>query len=220
MLALAAVQDPATRQANKLELIHITNELMPSGKPAFLEMVRYPKVSALVQEMGEPIVLLILSTMVRDFCGSVNVSRNMNEDQMLEAAAMLLNECGNFRLEDYTVMFAMAKKGQLVKFYERIDLEVITAILDAYWEKRQEAGRKAQEEEDQSLEGLGPVGRSVDDMHPQDAKLMSIGDGIAGALHEMKDRLREHVPGINYDQAKKQIAGNPNYKNNYTPPQQ
>jgi hypothetical protein len=42
-----------------------------------------------------------------DFCSSINVLRNMNEDQMIEAAAMLIAECGNFRLEDYVMMFSM-----------------------------------------------------------------------------------------------------------------
>lgn len=171
----------------------VVNELMPAGKPDYLGVISYPKICDLLKVENQVDMLILVSTLVRDFCSGVNVARNMNEDQILEAAAMLLNECGNFRLEDYAVMFSMAKKGQLVKFYERIDLEVITAIVDAYWIHRNKAAQEAQEQEANSLQGLGPSLRIEDGMNPQDAKLMRLGDGLAGALSNLKIQLREKL---------------------------
>jgi len=224
ILALGAPnQDPETRQANKLALIQITNELMPGGKPNYLQVVKFPPVASLVGQMGEPAVLLILSIMVRDFCGSLNVVRNMNEDQILEAAAMLLNECDNFRLEDYTMMFALAKKGDLVKIYDRIDLQVITAILDAYWERRHKAGQEARDADvqaetqvfhpDAGKEMIFVEGVGYQEKPNEDSKL----DNVAGAIGELTRKLRENSPGISEAEARQQITKNPNYKNNHKP---
>lgn len=125
----------------RAEIFRITAELMPAGKPNYTAVIRYPKISDLVQELGEPVMGTILSEIIRQFCASLNVARNMNAQQIVEAAAMLLNECDNFRLEDYVVMFQMAKRGDLgVNFYERIDIETIARIMDAFWDRRHDAG--------------------------------------------------------------------------------
>lgn len=98
---------------------------------------------------------------------------------MIEASAMLLDECDNIRLEDYTMMFALAKRGGLIKIYDRIDLQVISDIFDAYWIKRMTAAEKAREEavnrqESQSLmprltrsddfEGFARLGSAITDI--------------------------------------------------------
>jgi hypothetical protein len=88
-------------------------------------------------------MLALVTIMVKDFCNSVNVVRNMTEDQMIECAAMLLDECGNFRMEDYLMMFNMAKRGQLVKIFDRLDITVVTQMLDEYWAIRHKAGEEA-----------------------------------------------------------------------------
>lgn len=135
-----------------MSLISLVNELMPAGQCNYLTVVKYPPVAALIAQEGYKKMLAVMVILVKEFCSAFNVVRNMNEDQMIDAGAMLLEECGNFRLEDYVMMFQLAKKGNLVKIYDRIDLQTITAILDAYWLKRNEAGLKAQESEYQSLE--------------------------------------------------------------------
>ena len=222
ILALGAPnQDPETRQANKLALIQITNELMPGGKPNYLQVVKFPPVASLVGQMGEPAVLLNLSIMVREFFGSLIVVRNMNEVQILEAAAMLLNECDNFRLEDYTMMFALARKGDLVKIYDRIDLQVITAILDAYWERRHKAGQEARDADvmaeaqvfhpDAGKEMIFVEGVGYQEKPNEHSKL----DNVAGAIGELARQLRANNPGISEAEARQQINKNPNYKNNH-----
>lgn len=224
ILAIGAPnQDQETRQANKLALIQITNELMPAGKPNYLQVTKFPPVAALVGQLGEPAVLLLLSIMVRDFCGSLNVVRNMNEDQILEAAAMLLNECDNFRLEDYTMMFALARKGDLVKIYDRIDLQVITAIMDAYWERRHRAGLEARDADvtaegqvfhaDEGKEMIFVEGVGYQEKPNEYGKL----DNVAGAIGELTRQLRDNSPGLSEAEARQQITKNPNYKNNHKP---
>lgn len=133
------------RSEAKMDLVLLTNELMPKGKPDLIGVVKYPMIQELVKTEGRRKMLGILVLMVKDFCASINVVRNMNEEQMIDAAAMLLEECDNFRLEDYVMMFTMAKKGELVKIYDRIDIQLISQIMDEYWSRRREAGRIARD---------------------------------------------------------------------------
>lgn len=136
---------------------------MPRGTPNFLQVINYPMISQLTSEHGDKTMLKVLFLLVKDFCSSLNVVRNMTEDQMIEAAAMLINECGNFRMEDYVMMFSMAKKGELVKIFDRIDLQVVNAIMDEYWRHRYQAGSKETESEINRLDALGPGIRGADE---------------------------------------------------------
>lgn len=218
---------PATKADGKMELLAITNDLMPKGVPNLLSVVKYAKIEELVVSEGKSSMMKVLFLLVKDFCSSMNLIRNMNEDQMIEAAAMLLEECGNFRLEDYVMMFSMAKKGQFpkIKILDRMDIQIITQILDAYWEKRNEAGTKAQEFEFTDTERLI-------EQNPIDSKNLMWNDtkgyievatyadkmvSAATAFGRMGNLLRENkLVDLDVAAAKKQITANPNYKNNYT----
>jgi hypothetical protein len=191
MLALGRDDlEPKERTANKMAYLQITKELMPAGKPEFLTVVKYPKINDLVQERGEPVIMLILAVMIRDFCATMNVVRNMNEDQILEAAAMLLNEAGNFRLEDYTVMFAMAKKGQLFEVRDRIDLQVITAIADAYYAQRRDAKINMQDQEVERMEAQRPVHRPLATIEDRMNDRFTT---VAGAFSELKNVIKTKI---------------------------
>ena len=128
------------RSDAKMDLVARVSELMPAGKPNFISIPKYPAIVTLIESEGKKKMLAIMVLLVKDFCASLNVVRNMNEDQMIEAGSLLLDECGNFRLEDYVTMFSLAKRGGLVKIYDRIDLQVITDMLDEYWKRRKKAG--------------------------------------------------------------------------------
>lgn len=167
--------ESSERSEAKMDLVMRTNELMPAGKPNFLSVPKYPAIAKLVETEGKKKMLMVMILLVKDFCSSMNVVRNMNEDQMIEAGSVLLDECDNFRLEDYVMMFSMAKKGQLpVKVYDRIDIQLISQFMDAYWVQRNNAGNDANEEEyrkteeatgsyvfgewaDSTIRGQGPV---------------------------------------------------------------
>ena len=108
---------------------------------------------------------------------------------MIESASMLIDECGNFRLQDYTMMFTMAKRGQLVKIRDRIDISVITQLLDEYWKRRNFAGMKLQESE--ILERLGPSSRLIDNLHPLDTKISNSVNNLAITFGYLKSKLME-----------------------------
>lgn len=130
-----------------MELVAMTGAIMPQGNPAFAIVRQFPTIAQLINEYGRKTMLKAIYLLVKDLCGSLNVVRNMNDDQMIEAAAMLLDECDNFRLEDYTMMFALGKRGHLVKIMDRVDIETIGKMLDVYYDRRKEAGYRLQQQE-------------------------------------------------------------------------
>lgn len=141
--------DPADVEARtgaKMALIEKSSQLVPQGEPAFPIIRQRPAIQVLLQEHGRKPLLKALYLLIRDFCSSVNVVRNMSEDQQLEAAAAMLDEAGNFRLEDYAAMFTLAKRGKLVKILDRVDMQIIGQMISAYDERR--ANYAARETED------------------------------------------------------------------------
>lgn len=179
----------------KLEIVKVANELMPAGDPRYLEIVKYPKITDLVVQTGENGMILLISALIRDFCGAFNIVRNMNAEQIVEAAAMLLFEAGNFRLEDYVMMFAMAKRGELYEVRDRIDIQVITAIADKYWGRRHLSAVRFENEQAGHLEGLGPakdqIQYSADTGITTEVHKLDKVNGFGLALMQMKENYKE-----------------------------
>jgi hypothetical protein len=211
------IKTETDKTAGKMELLEITRQLMPAGKPAFLEVVKYPMIRVLAEQHGRKLLMAVLVMAVKDFCASLNVVRNMNEDQMIEAAAMLLDECGNFRLEDYVMMFTMAKRGQLIKIYDRLDLQVIGLMMDEYWCRRKAVADAMIEDEVNHYDSLGQVQHSIEDMPPEQAKMIGAIEGITAGFSAFSTGLKENK-ALSEDEARKQIKVNPNFKNPYQKP--
>lgn len=170
-----------------MDLMLRVSELMPDGRPDFQNVISYTMIRDVVKIHGKKPTLAVLCIMVKDFAASINVVRNLNEDQVIEIAGMLLDECDNFRMEDYVMMFSMAKRGKLVKIYDRLDISVITEMMDRYWEIRHKEGVKMQEEEVNKIENFAPVHR--DNPNPQDKRLTESFNGLAGAMGELKNQF-------------------------------
>lgn len=194
--SLLLMEIPEQKMKGKMEMIAISRYLMPGGRPRYTEVVKYPMVKDLAKSEGNNTMLKLLLLIIRDFCNSVNVVRNMNDDQMIESASMLLDECDNFRLEDYVMMFSMAKRGDLVKIFDRLDISVITAIMDEYWIRRKRAAKEIQEQPVERLDSLGNTVTKKELLHPQDAKLMDSGDRLAGMLGDLKKLLTQDMETI------------------------
>lgn len=177
----------------KIDFLSQCSTLLPKGIPDYLSVVKYPKLEMLIFDKGRKEVHVIVTLLVKDFCASLNVVRNMTEEQMIDAANMLVDECDNFRLEDYVIMFQMAKKGELVKIYDRIDLQLITDILDAYWVKRHEAGEKEIVEEVNHFDSLGSSIKLAENIHPKDREMLSLAEGIGTYFSGLKDFVESEI---------------------------
>jgi len=147
-------------KVDKMELANIVHRLMPEGAPDFANIINYPKVSDLAKGNYKA-TAFVLTSLMRDFCSSFNVVRNMNEDQIIEAALHLIDEADNFRLEDFVIMFSLAKKGKLdVKIMDRIDIDVINRIWDCYYTKRENAKHEIDQKRIEREEGVVFAGRT------------------------------------------------------------
>ena len=131
-----------------------SNDLMPEGKPDFENIVHYPSIKQLSQkdQKGTKVVRAMINTIVTYFCNSLNLKWAMNEIQILEVSCMLLEECDNYRIEDYIMMFSLAKRGKLIKIYDRMDIELICKIREAYQLLRQQEGEKAYQKIEEELQ--------------------------------------------------------------------
>jgi len=199
-----------------MELVCLTSELMPEGRADFTGVIKYPMIKSLVKSEGKKRMLALIVLLVKDFCSSVNVVRNMNEDQMIETAQMLLDECDNFRMEDFVMMFSMAKRGKFhpeVKIMDRIDIQLVAAIMDCYWEQRRAAGNRAHEEEVKRLESFGNTMRIEESMNVQDQQLLRSSEGLQSAIEQLRSGLTRtmtedeakadiHKPPVSYEYGK------------------
>lgn len=188
MECLIRTEIPDQRDDAKMELIVSTSKLLPAGKPDFATVATRPAIAVLAQDHGTKTMRKVILLQVRSFCNSINVVRNMTEDQQIEAAAYLLDECGDMRLEDYQVMFAMAKRGELVKILDRIDIQVIAQILEAYWEKRNAFANKTQDAwySDHDFKPSPRVSKEIDP-----AKLQEAMKQLDGMLNQWQGEVEE-----------------------------
>ncbi len=112
---------------------------------------------------------------------------------MIEAANMLLEECDNFRLEDYVMMFQMGKRGELFDVHDRIDLQVITAMLDEYWNKRHAAAEDEITIQVNHLDTLGNPEKLQQQVSLQDAKLLELSSVYSTTMGRMKDFFEPRI---------------------------
>lgn len=208
----------------KMGLTLITGELMPSGKPDFLSVKQYTPIVMLVKQgaVAKPTMMKLLLILLKDFCMSMNVAHNMNEMQMIETAGMLLDECDNFRIEDFVMMFAMAKRGQLGKLMHSIDMQVISKMMDEYYKLRRLAGERAYEDEYKQFEAMAPEPyertpeqQAAWEMILQTAKALKSEDerGDIAARDAMMKESKEYWArqaaglGVNIDEIRKEFEG-------------
>lgn len=179
---------------------------MPAGKPDLIGVVKYPTIAQHLETVPRKNIRAVLFFLVNDFCKSVNVVRNMTEDQMIDTASFLLDECGNYRIEDYVMMFTMAKRGQLVKILDRVDIQIVGQLRDAYDCMRYNAGERHREEQ------LKMIGREVPILHEDedeksrrfDEAMNNFKKMVEEEKHEQEIKRKEKLKTI-HDNNKKRI---------------
>lgn len=125
---------------------------MPEGNPDFARLRQFPMVKQLAHDVGKLQIQTALVALITNFCRSINVVRNMGEDQVIECAMYLLDECKDFTMEDYLIMFTMAKRGKLGAILDHVDVLVIAEIHGQYIRHRVQGFRRIQEEERKQLQ--------------------------------------------------------------------
>ncbi|KQT17405.1 hypothetical protein ASG31_08315 [Chryseobacterium sp. Leaf404] len=90
------------------------------------------------QKAGENELIKSIFLIIRRFNDLVNVSRKLNEDQMIALAADFYERFSGESLEDVMLFFKMARNGDFGDIY-RLDSIVILAWVPQYLEKKIEA---------------------------------------------------------------------------------
>ena len=160
ILKLEAPTDNEKSQA-KLRLANIAMDLMPAGVVDFDKLKECAPIKSLVEGIGKTEMQTLLFLLISNFCKSINVVRNMGEDQMIECAMYLLDECKDYTMEDYVVMFAMAKRGKIGNVMDHLDIEVVAEMHAEYAARRRTHFKTAQDKAereayDKKVAGLGP----------------------------------------------------------------
>lgn len=126
---------------------------MPGGEPDFASLINRSSLRDVAKVSGVSQTKAMISILVKGFCSSLNVVRNMNQVQLMECVVYLMDECRDFTMEDYLIMFTMAKRGKLGTVMDHVDIEVIADIHLEYIRHRQaafktinDAARKMQRE--------------------------------------------------------------------------
>lgn len=157
------------------------------GNPNFLLHFKRPSIEFLRARMEEKQLMKVLYLVVSDFCRSINVAQNMNEDQVLEACYWLLTDSRSFWIEDYILMFDLVKKGKLVKIYNRIDRFVISEIREAYWQLRHDTMHQRYLD---WYNKVSPEGRDSDYSRSDERKMDSGLNKLSGIINDMKNKMK------------------------------
>ncbi len=123
----------------RVELLSEVSRLIPGGEPDFAELANRSSLKDVAKVSGKSQTIALISLMVKNFCSSLNIVRSMNQDQLLECAIYLMDECRDFTMEDYLIMFTMAKRGKLGTVMDHVDIKVIADIHLEYIRHRQAA---------------------------------------------------------------------------------
>jgi hypothetical protein len=148
---------------NKMSLIELSSDLMPKGKPDFKQITAARTIENLlltkeIEKRSE--VRNLLAALIRDFCAAFNFAqgKNLNEVQTVEVACIYLDEVDDYSIEDFVMMFSMAKRG-LIKddgkdvIFDRIDIPILLRIKALYNKIRWEEWDRMNEEELRKKEG-------------------------------------------------------------------
>lgn len=136
--SLEMMAKTGTEFEGKTALCTIVAELMPNNKPDIFTIYHLPTLKQISKDNKNNIIKCLF-LLIKDFCSSFNVVRNMNSTQMIEAANLCFEESVDYRLEDFVLMFSLAKRGKFVTIYDRIDISVIIEIMDKYYVPRAKA---------------------------------------------------------------------------------
>lgn len=185
-----------------MAIVTAARDLMPGGNPDFSIIRARPTIEQMKswpveQGFGPANLHKLLIGLLRNFCNSVNVPRdkNMNEDQMIEAAGFLLDECDNYRIEDYVMMFTLAKRGKLEvgktgRIFDRVDISLIADFKANYELLRQQGEDSIQAEYTRKMEAKTLPDPRDNPNEPDEVKRKRFDDALA-MLKEMRDKARK-----------------------------
>lgn len=201
---IAAIKSLQTN--SKTEFIKYTNSLYNrNGEPDFAEF-KYHRTSILTlsKSLDKSIIISDIYLIIKSFTESLNVKRNMTEDQLIEAAATLFRKTVSDgyleTLEDVVVFFQGCKEGRYGQIMDRIDIQIILSMRENFLNFRHEVNNSILYDDVPSYDRQDNIlsVRDIDDEYKRrasqvkedkDRLLNEKVNKIGSALRNLKDKL-------------------------------
>lgn len=88
---------------------------------------------------GEDAQLAVVVKLINQVVMSFNIGKNMNANQILDAAKEIISDYYFLKIEELKTCFEMGRKGKFGKVYDRVDLMILCEWLAKYDELRNDA---------------------------------------------------------------------------------
>lgn len=121
-----------TQNSDTFGLVHLQKEVTQE------RAANATVISSLIKsgDMNERMALTIVTGMILSTVNYFNIGRNMNEEQALETAALIIEKFKHESLEDFVLVFKNAKMGKYGTTFNRIDGQVIFEWIGKYMEEK------------------------------------------------------------------------------------
>lgn len=137
------------------------------------------------ENLSEGVVIAVLSDMITRAAAFFNIQHNITPAQSVDTASMLLEKYGYESLEDFSLIFKKAKRGEFGKIYNRLDGQIIFEWCERHFEEKisfREERHKSEKGKDDGVD------------------LMALIQGAPESSRSVLDALKE---GIGYDEFRK-----------------
>jgi hypothetical protein len=131
-----------------------------------LSVPRSERIPALIQEKnGTMRVAAVLTASINSAISNLNLRVGLNEDQVVEIAAMVIEASheDNLALEDVLLFLQQLVRGEAGKIYDRLDIPTFFELFETYRESRHQKLVSVRYEEAQQFKTFGPQDRASED---------------------------------------------------------
>tara|TARA_B100001093_G_scaffold516264_1_gene594649 strand:- start:1113 stop:1652 length:540 start_codon:yes stop_codon:yes gene_type:complete len=100
---------------------------------------------SMIRDKGQDFGEGILGAWILFLNESLNLKRQMSDQQIEMASVMILEEYGSLRFADLTVLFKSIIKGEYGSFYESLSIDKLMGFFKDYFDKRCEVSASSNE---------------------------------------------------------------------------
>ncbi len=125
------------------------------------------RIPALIQQKdGMQRIAAVLTASLNSALSNINVRVGLNEDQVIEIAALIIDQSheDNLSLEDVLLFLQELSTGRAGKIYDRMDIPTFFELFEVYRQDRHESMRNIRYEQDVNHKSQGPTERVSEDV--------------------------------------------------------
>ena len=118
--------------SSPLDFHMLVSEYTKNDLPDIPKVLKQKQLSTLRQELGHRDLIKFVYALLADLSKSFNVSKGMDEGQLIECATNIIDDFYGFRLIDFAICFRKAKKNCYGKVFNRLDMPTVYEWLTKY----------------------------------------------------------------------------------------